>query len=138
VTKAPVALNELLVRVVRQHEVVGARRGITVALQLQPELPPVGGDALALERVFANLVHNALKFTPDGGRITVSTRQEDRSVALSVADTGPGIPADDIPSLFQRYRQTATGRSQLGSGLGLFIAKALGEAHGGMIRVSNH
>jgi signal transduction histidine kinase len=136
-TKGPVALNELLIRVVRQYEVVGARRGITVALQLQPELPSVDGDPLALERVFANLVHNALKFTPNGGRITISTRQEDRSVAVSVADTGPGIPADDIPSLFQRYRQTATGRSQLGTGLGLFIAKALVEAHGGVIRVSS-
>jgi PAS domain S-box-containing protein len=136
-TKGPVALNELLIRVVRQYEVVGARRGITVALQLQPALPFVDGDALALERVFANLVHNALKFTPHGGRITISTRQEDRSVAVSVTDTGPGIPAEDIPSLFQRYRQTATGRSQLGTGLGLFIAKALVEAHGGKIRVSS-
>ena len=52
-----------------------------------------------------------------------------------MADTGPGIPADDIRSLFERYQRTATGRSQVGTGLGLFIAKSLVEAHGGMIRV---
>lgn len=136
-TKGPVVLNDLLTRVVRQNEVVRAHRDVTVTLQPQAELPPVEGDALALERVFANLVHNAFKFTPDGGRITISTWHEDHFVAVSVANTGPGIPAEDIPLLFERYHQTATGRSQLGTGLGLFIAKALVEAHGGRIRVSS-
>ncbi len=135
--KKPVALNELLTRIARQYEMVGARRAIAVVLQLQPELPPVEGDALALERVLANLVHNAFKFTPDGGRVTISTWQEGGSVAASVADTGPGIPAEDVPSLFERYHQTATGRSHLGTGLGLFIAKSLVEAQGGMIRVES-
>ena len=133
--KGPVALDELLTRVVRQYEVVAARRDITVSLQVEPAPPPLEGDALALERVFSNLVHNAFKFTPNGGCITVSTWHEDCSVAVSVADTGPGIPADDIPSLFERYQRTATGRFQVGTGLGLFIAKSLVEAHGGMIRV---
>jgi len=135
--KGPVALDELLTRVVRQYEGVATRREITVSLQVEPAPAPLEGDALALERVFANLVHNAFKFTPNGGCITVSTWHEDGSVAVSVADTGPGIPADDIPSLFERYQQTATGRSQVGTGLGLFIAKSLVEAHGGMIRVES-
>ena len=133
--KDRVALDELLTRVVRQYEAVAARRDITMSLQLEPAPAQIEGDALALERVFANLVQNAFKFTPNGGRITMSRWHEDGSVAVSVADTGPGIPADDIPLLFERYQQTATGRFQVGTGLGLFIAKSLVEAHGGKIRV---
>jgi PAS domain S-box-containing protein len=133
--KDRVALDELLIRVVRQYEAVAARRDIKMSLQLEPAPAQIEGDALALERVFANLVQNAFKFTPNGGRITMSRWHEDGSVAVSVADTGPGIPADDIPLLFERYQQTATGRFQVGTGLGLFIAKSLVEAHGGKIRV---
>jgi PAS domain S-box-containing protein len=133
--KGPVALDELLTQVARQYEPLAARRDITVSLQLEPAPAPLEGDALALERVFANLVQNAFKFTPNGGRITISRRHEDGSAAVSVEDTGPGIPADDIRLLFERYQQTATGRSQVGTGLGLFVAKSLVEAHGGMIRV---
>ena len=133
--KGPVALDEVLSRVVRQYEAVAARRDITISLQLEPESPLIEGDALALERVFANLVQNAFKFTPNGGHITISRRHENGSIAVSVADTGPGIAADDIPLIFERYQQTATGRFQVGAGLGLFIAKSLVVAHGGLIRV---
>jgi len=136
-TKKPVALNELLTRVVRQYEVVGVHRGVTVILELATALGPVDADELALERIFANLVHNAFKFTPDGGRITVRTRTDGLCAVVEVADSGPGIAAEDMTSLFERYRQTAAGRSQLGAGLGLFIAKSLTEAHGGTIQVAS-
>jgi signal transduction histidine kinase len=106
-------------------------------LDLQRDLAVISGDPLALERVFANLLHNALKFTPDGGQVTVSSRQGDGSVAVSVADSGAGISKEDVPLLFGRYSQTAVGRTQPGTGLGLFVAKSLVDQHGGTITVDS-
>ena len=119
--KQPLAVNDLLRRVGQQYEGESQRRRITLEFHLQEELPAIEGDALALERIFANLLHNALKFTPELGRITVSSaRQRDEMVVVGVADTGPGL-AEEEP----------------GTGLGLSIVKALVEAHGGWVEVSS-
>jgi two-component system sensor histidine kinase BaeS len=96
-------------------------------------LPLVNGDSVALEQVFANLLQNALKFTPKAGCITLQSEQEGPNIVVSVADTGPGVPADELPNLFGRYRQAADGRQRGGTGLGLFIVKTLVEAHGGTV-----
>ena len=135
--KKPLGLNELLSRVGQQYEAEAQRQHITLEFHLQQELPAVEGDALALERVFANLVHNALKFTPKLGRVTIRSGQQNSEVVVAVADTGPGIASEEVPFVFEKYRRAAVGQSREGVGLGLFIVKALVEAHAGRVEVES-
>lgn len=136
-SRQAVALHELLAQVCAPYKGQARQRGIHLALDNGAELPAVPGDRLALQRVLRNLLVNALKFTPDGGRVTISTRQDGATAVVAVADTGPGIPADEQPTVFDRYRQTALGRRRGGLGMGLFIVKSLVEAHGGSVHVDS-
>jgi PAS domain S-box-containing protein len=100
--------------------------------EVADDVPPVNGDRHRLIQVLSNLVGNALKFTGEGGQVTVSARREDDHAVVSVKDTGPGIPPENLANVFNPYwqaRQTA----RLGAGLGLAIAKGIVEAHGGRI-----
>lgn len=133
----PVAINSLLRDVGQQYETEAARRSLTLQFELQEELPVIQGDPLALERVFANLLHNALKFTPKFGRISIRSALHGEVLAVMIADSGPGIAHKDLLSLFERYRQAEQGRTTDGAGLGLFIVKALVEAHGGRVEVES-
>jgi len=135
--RQPVALHELLQRLHRRYKEIGAAHRIALELRVAPGLPVLDADPVALERVFTNLLQNALKFTPDGGRIVVEAHQQGGDLAVSVADTGPGIAPEELAELFARYRRARTGRSQPGTGLGLFIVKALVEAHGGRVTVTS-
>ncbi|HEY9723920.1 MAG TPA: ATP-binding protein [Oscillatoriaceae cyanobacterium] len=96
-------------------------------------------DPQRLSQVVLNLVGNAIKFTPEGGRITVGVRRQGEFLRCEVHDTGPGIAASDIPKLFQRFGQLDTGptRAHRGTGLGLVIVKSLVEAHGGEVGVES-
>jgi len=85
-------------------------------------------------QALGNLIGNALKFTPPGGRVTISVECDADGVCISVADTGPGVPADQVPRLFDRYWQ-ANRTDRRGVGLGLSIVKGIAEAHGGDVRV---
>jgi signal transduction histidine kinase len=97
----------------------------------------VYADRARLMQVFSNLLGNALKFTPEGGHIHVRAELEgEGAVRVSVADTGPGIPADDVPHLFDPFWQSKDGAA-LGTGLGLAIARGIVEAHGGTISVDS-
>lgn len=136
-TKEPLFLNALLEELGGQYRTQCARRHIKLELRLVPDLPKVNADPVALERVLTNLVQNALKFTPDGGWITIRSGQEGPNVVASVADNGPGIAPEEVPNLFVRYGRGAAGRFQEGAGLGLFIVKALVEAHGGTVQVAS-
>lgn len=102
-----------------------------------PELPlAVCVDPDRICQVLGNLIGNAIKFTPRGGRITLTARQDGLDVRVSVTDEGPGIPEADLPSVFEPYWQ-AKGTARLGAGIGLKIAKGLVEAHGGKIWVES-
>lgn len=109
---------------------------IELGLEAPLELPPVLADRDRLFQVFSNLGGNAIKFTPDGGRVMIRVRRGDDAVAFDVVDSGPGIPPDDLSRVFDRYWQ-AKKTASLGSGLGLTIAKGIVEAHGGRIGVSS-
>jgi signal transduction histidine kinase len=87
--------------------------------------------------VLFNLVHNAIKFTPDGGTIRLSARREGDRVRFEVQDTGPGIPPDQRAQVFKRFTQLDGGAAKGGAGLGLSIAKAIVDAHGGAIGVES-
>ncbi|HEV8718657.1 MAG TPA: HAMP domain-containing sensor histidine kinase [Candidatus Binatia bacterium] len=135
--KQSVAINDVLSRVGRQYERESRRRHLTMELQLQEELPLIEGDPAALERVFANLVHNGLKFTPQQGRVTITSAQRNGEVMTTISDTGSGMVAAEIPGLFEKYRQAKHAKQVQGTGLGLFIVKTLVEAHDGRIEVQS-
>jgi signal transduction histidine kinase len=102
------------------------------AVELKPGVPLISGDRDRLLQVLSNLIGNAIKFTPAGGAIQIRVEQAPEGVRFGVADTGPGIPADDLGRLFQPFWQAQRG-SLDGAGLGLMIARGIVEAHGGTI-----
>jgi two-component system phosphate regulon sensor histidine kinase PhoR len=101
------------------------------------DLPEVLADAGRLQQVISNLVHNAIKFTPNSGSVTVSAEAHGDKVIVSIHDTGVGIPDEDIPRIFERFYKADRARSGGGTGLGLAIAKHLVQAHGGQIWVKS-
>lgn len=114
-------------------------KGLIVATDLPDNLPPVNIDFHRISQVLRNLLENAVTHTLRGGRITVSAKQGDNAVAVTVTDTGEGIPAEDLPNMFERFYRVdkSRARSTGGTGLGLTIAKRLVEAHGGQISVDS-
>jgi two-component system phosphate regulon sensor histidine kinase PhoR len=94
---------------------------------------PVMADAGQIEQVLYNLLHNAIKFTPAGGRVSISTRPDSASMLITVSDTGAGISPEDLPRVFERFFKADRSRSSGGTGLGLAIARHIVEAHGGRI-----
>jgi PAS domain S-box-containing protein len=135
--KKPVALNRILHKVVQQYEIVARSRHLTLTCCLQEGLPFFEGDPLALERIFANLLHNALKFTPKMGWVTISSARRQDEVVAVIADTGPGFTPEECSSLFEKYRRAETTGYHDGAGLGLYIVKELIDAHGGRIEVES-
>ena len=97
------------------------------------EVPCVLADVERIQKVVTNLVHNALKFTPAGGAVEVAAEMADQEVILSVKDTGVGIPAENLPRIFERFYKADRARSSGGTGLGLAIAKHIVQGHGGRI-----
>jgi signal transduction histidine kinase len=114
-------------------------RGVTLALDLPLELPKVMADQRRIAQVLGNLLTNALRHTPSGGRVTLSAAVSERMVRVTVADTGTGIPPEDLPYIFERFWRGEKSRSRAGggAGLGLAIAKHLVQAHGGEIGVES-
>jgi signal transduction histidine kinase len=133
----PVLINSLLERIRQQYEPETRRQQILFRCRFAKNLPRIQGDALALERVFTNLVTNALKFTPPKGRVTLSSTRQGAAIVVTVADTGPGMPPEEIPLLFQKYRRSTQSKAYEGVGLGLFITKTLIDAHGGHVEVES-
>jgi signal transduction histidine kinase len=115
---------------------VAAAAGLTVACEAPEALPAVVVDCDRIQQVVCNLVGNALKFTPAGGRITVTARVGDGEIVTSVQDDGCGMSEQDLDRVFEPYWQ-AQRTASLGAGLGLKIAKGIVEAHGGRIWVES-
>jgi PAS domain S-box-containing protein len=114
-------------------------KGVRVELIIDPMTPPISGDPDRLQQITWNLMSNAIKFTPRGGRVQLRLERVNSHVEVIVSDTGQGIPPDFLPFVFDRFRQAnATfAREHGGLGLGLSIAKQLVELHGGTIEVSS-
>jgi signal transduction histidine kinase len=103
-----------------------------------PERLEMRGDVRLIQRMLANLLDNAIKYTPEGGRVKVTLRSSpDRSVSIAVQDSGAGILDKDLPHIFERFYRGDPSRSQPGSGLGLSFARAVARAHGGEISVES-
>jgi two-component system, OmpR family, sensor histidine kinase BaeS len=106
-------------------------------LELRLSAAPVLADPRGMHQVITNLLTNALKFTPAGGHVTIQTGQENRDAVLRVTDTGPGIPAEDLPHIFERFWRGRHAPQTSGSGIGLAIASGLARAHGGRLTASS-
>ncbi|MDD5590918.1 MAG: ATP-binding protein [Dehalococcoidales bacterium] len=114
-----------------------AEKGISLSTSLPDDLPQVEIDSHRISQVLSNLLENAVAYTNKGGSITISASRHNDWVEVAVADTGEGIPASDLPNIFERFYRVDKSRTRAtgGSGLGLTIAKGLVEAHGGKIEV---
>jgi two-component system, OmpR family, phosphate regulon sensor histidine kinase PhoR len=141
VTPAPIDLHAVLQDVVLHAEHSAARNGHEFVLELPNEPLAAQADDEKLRQVLGNLLDNAVKFSPDGGRVTVSARRNDDSgtVEIAVADEGMGIPQAEHQLIFSKFYRRAhmAGQEEVGTGLGLFIAEGLLSAMGGSIRVSS-
>ena len=134
-----VAPAHLLERVAAAYGHAAERQGVVLAVTASPAAANLSGDSEQLARALGNLVSNALRHTPRGGRVTLGACPAVSGVELSVSDTGTGIAPDHLPNIFERfYRADAARTAEAGgSGLGLAIVKSLVEAHGGRVAVAS-
>jgi signal transduction histidine kinase len=130
-------LTALVTQVVRGFGAAAETRGIHLELGGPLSTTDVWGDLHRLESVLSNLVANALKFTPRRGTVSVTVRETNGEVCVSVSDTGPGIAADALPRIFDRFYQSSDGARRGGVGIGLALAKNLAELHRGRIAVES-
>jgi two-component system phosphate regulon sensor histidine kinase PhoR len=133
------AVEEVVLLPVERLRAQAERNNLTLTMDIPPDLPPVLADASRIQQVIGNLVHNAVKFTPEGGKVEVRARLDERgtAVVLSVIDTGVGIPTADLSRIFERFYKADRARSGGGTGLGLAISRHLVKAHGGQLEVKS-
>lgn len=138
--RTPVDFAALIRKVAAGLEPRAADRQIEIRLALDDSCPPLTLDAQRIEQILNNLLDNALRHTPDGGSITCSLTCHPLSAALTIRDSGPGIPEDALPHLFERFYRAdkSRARAEGGTGLGLSIARKLAQAHGGDLTAANH
>jgi PAS domain S-box-containing protein len=136
---APMDMAAVVREAVDQLAVLADRKGHTLTLEVPPGLPPITADAQRVKQVLINLVGNAIKFTPEGGRIVVRVAETPTHLCLQVEDNGIGISPDDLARLFHPFTQVddSNTRAAGGTGLGLSISRALVEAHGGALNVES-
>ncbi len=137
----PVAVEDLFNRVVDRHQPVLRDRRITLDLTIADGTPRIRGDAGRLEQALQNVAANAIRHTPSGGHVSLAAAPLPDTVLISVRDTGPGIPAEHLPRVFDRFYKVDASRAGTavpsGSGLGLSIVRAIIERHGGTVGATN-
>jgi len=135
--KQPVNLAAVVAAAVESQRAAAQEKGLTLNVSAAPPDFTVLGDLARLQQVMQNLVSNAVKFTPSGGRIVITLACIGAQTCVSVADTGEGIAAERLPHVFDRFRQTDVARVHGGLGLGLAIARHVVELHGGAIHAAS-
>ena len=133
-------LQRLILSSLESYLPMAREKNIALRYHAAAPLPRIHADPRRLQQVLTNLLSNALKFTPNGGNVEVVARQQEtQTVRVDVTDSGVGIPAPEVESLFHKYQQTTSGRTShhRGTGLGLAICKTIVEAHGGKIWVES-
>jgi two-component system phosphate regulon sensor histidine kinase PhoR len=136
----PCDMSSIIERVVESQHPGAVLKGQTLEWRAEMEFPPVLGNELRLAQAVTNLVNNAIKYTPEGGQITVSGTVQDGHLAVSVEDNGIGIPPADRPYIFDKFYRVKTAETDdiVGTGLGLSIVKSIIEKHHGRIWVRSH
>ena len=137
--RAPTRMDELLPSCLEAVRPRADAEGVALLLDAAPALPEAHLDATRIAQVVANLLENAITHTPRGGQVTVAARAAAAAIEISVADTGRGIPPEDLPRVFDRFYRADPSRARAtgGAGLGLTIARRLTEAHGGRIEAQS-
>ena len=135
----PFALQELVQDVIHKFELKARQHGVQLTQHLEKDPPYVFGDIGLIERVLDNLLDNALRYTPRGGKVTVILTPHENTVSLEVIDTGCGIAPQDMPHIFDRFyaKTESHNKDSKGTGLGLAIARHIVELHGSAIRASS-
>jgi PAS domain S-box-containing protein len=136
---APVIIGTLVEQAVQAVRPAALQKGLTLAAEIHPSLPPIAADPRRLQQVLGNLLSNAVKFTPERGTILVGCSARQGEVVIEVRDSGVGIAPDFLPLVFERFRQADVGttRQYGGLGLGLAIARYLAERHGGRLEAES-
>ena len=135
--RAPISLSDLISDTLESFSHLAKSRNIILTGEVERKIDPVDMDARQIGRVLNNLVRNALRYTPSGGKVTLSARRLESKVEVCVRDTGEGIPEEDLPYIFESFYRGEKSRSRAtgGAGLGLAIARGIIQAHGGEISV---
>jgi two-component system sensor histidine kinase MtrB len=140
-TRRNVSTEELFRRVIDRHHPSIEQKSITVTVDIAPEAEEVLADAGRLEQALQNLASNAIRHTPENGALTLRAERSRDSVRIIVQDSGPGIPPEHLPHIFDRFYKVDAARAGTtapsGSGLGLSIVQAIVRRHGGTVRASN-
>jgi two-component system sensor histidine kinase VicK len=128
-------LEELVNNAIRQVEMSAKQKGITISKELTTELPPVFVDRTKIIRLFANILSNGIKYTPEQGQIRIHTALQDDVILTEISDTGKGIPSQYLDTIFDRFAQIDRKKQGKAAsvGLGLYFCKLVVEAHGGKI-----
>ena len=134
---APVELSRVANKVMERFEMQADSRGVKLLSLIPDDLPYLMADAGKLDQILTNLVENALKFTPEGGRVSLSARTVESEIEIEVADTGVGVPREHLPHIFERFYKVDRSRRNVGTGLGLAITRHLAQVHGGDITVES-
>jgi PAS domain S-box-containing protein len=129
----PQSVSSLVDGTVSMFEEQAAQKRLTLETAVPSRVSLVYADAHRIQQVLGNLIGNALKFTPAEGRVTITATQSDSEVTIQVRDTGPGIPASDLPRVFDRFWHARRGGAARGTGLGLAIVQGIVRAHGGRV-----
>jgi signal transduction histidine kinase len=132
-----VQLNVIAEDVVLEQMVTARDNNLNLTLDLDEKLKPMLGDSNQMQRALGNLVGNAIKFTPPGGSITVTSRMVKNDISIKVTDTGSGIPTEELSGLFSEFKRLKGTANIEGTGLGLFIVKTIVEAHDGTVAVES-
>jgi signal transduction histidine kinase len=137
--KKRIDLYKLIQGSLKSYMPMATVKKISMTTVLEPGLPEISADERRLEQVLSNLITNAIKFTAAGGAVEIGARRLDGDIRFWVKDTGEGIPPDELGDLFEKYRQSTSGKTSRskGTGLGLVICKKIAEAHGGKISVES-
>jgi len=135
--REPVRPSAIVARAVDLYRDVADAKGVTLTVADHPEQIVVDADHVRLEQVAANLIDNAVKYTPAGGQVVIETAAEGQRAILRVRDTGIGIPPAELPRIWNRLFRGDTSRTERGLGLGLSLVKAVVEAHGGAVTVES-
>ncbi|MCD6569675.1 MAG: hybrid sensor histidine kinase/response regulator [Deltaproteobacteria bacterium] len=136
--KKPIDLGSIINKSVEELRFLCERRGLSIENNISNNLPNIVGDKESILRVLINIIGNATKYTPSGGKISVGTEYDDYYVNVNISDTGAGIPQEHLPFIFEPfYRVKGKQERHKGSGLGLTFSKRIMDAHGGTIEVSS-
>ena len=131
-----VNVERLVEQIIDLYQHVAEEKEIAIVVEVPGHLH-LSGDAARLQRALGNLMDNALKFTPAGGRVTIKAARAEGGITIEVCDTGEGIPKDELERIWERLYRVEKSRTQRGLGLGLSFVKAIIEAHGGTVSVES-